>query len=45
MSTDTEIQKLRKQYPDSTSAVLPALRLAQERARRLASARGPPRGR
>jgi NADH-quinone oxidoreductase subunit E len=27
----TEIQKLRKQYPDPTSAVLPALRLAQER--------------
>ncbi len=24
------IQKLRKQYPDSTSAILPALRLAQE---------------
>jgi len=31
MSTYSEIQKLRKRYPDSTSAVLPALRLAQER--------------
>jgi NADH:ubiquinone oxidoreductase subunit E len=30
MSTYKEIQKLRKRYPDSTSAVLPALRLAQE---------------
>jgi NADH-quinone oxidoreductase subunit E len=28
---DARIQKLRKQYPDSTSAVLPALRLAQEK--------------
>jgi len=26
----TRVQKLRKQYPESTSAVLPALRLAQE---------------
>jgi len=26
----TRIEKLRKQYPESTSAVLPALRLAQE---------------
>lgn len=31
MSTHAAIQKLRKQYPDSTSAVLPALRLAQEK--------------
>lgn len=30
MSTYAAIQKLRKQYPDPTSAVLPALRLAQE---------------
>lgn len=30
MSTHTEIEKLRRQYPDPTSAVLPALRLAQE---------------
>jgi len=30
VSVDAKIQKLRKQYPDSTSAVLPALRLAQE---------------
>jgi NADH-quinone oxidoreductase E subunit len=30
VSTYTEIQKLRKRYPDSLSAVLPALRLAQE---------------
>jgi NADH:ubiquinone oxidoreductase subunit E len=30
MSVDSQIQKLRKQYPDPTSAVLPALRLAQE---------------
>ncbi len=30
MSIAAEIQKLRKQYPDPTSAVLPALRLAQE---------------
>jgi NADH-quinone oxidoreductase E subunit len=30
MSVYTEIQKLRKQYPNPTSAVLPALRLAQE---------------
>jgi NADH-quinone oxidoreductase subunit E len=28
--TYTRIQKLRKQYPESTSAILPALRLAQE---------------
>ena len=31
MSTVVEIQKLRKQYPDALSAVMPALRLAQER--------------
>jgi NADH-quinone oxidoreductase E subunit len=31
MSAHAEIQRLRKQYPDPTSAVLPALRLAQER--------------
>ena len=31
MSVDAQIQKLRKQYPDSLSAVMPALRLAQER--------------
>jgi NADH:ubiquinone oxidoreductase subunit E len=30
MSVAGEIQKLRKRYPDPTSAVLPALRLAQE---------------
>ncbi len=30
MTVAAEIQKLRKRYPDSTSAVLPALRLAQE---------------
>jgi NADH-quinone oxidoreductase E subunit len=30
LSTYAEIQKLRKAYPDPTSAVLPALRLAQE---------------
>ncbi len=30
MSVAAQIQKLRKQYPDPTSAVLPALRLAQE---------------
>jgi NADH:ubiquinone oxidoreductase subunit E len=30
MSVAAEIQKLRKQYPDSLSAVMPALRLAQE---------------
>ena len=30
MSTYAAIQKLRKQYPDPTSAVLPALRLAQD---------------
>jgi NADH:ubiquinone oxidoreductase subunit E len=30
MSVANEIQKLRKRYPDPTSAVLPALRLAQE---------------
>ena len=29
MSTTTEIQKLRKRYPDSLSAVMPALTLAQ----------------
>lgn len=29
-SISTRIEKLRKQYPESTSAVLPALRLAQE---------------
>jgi NADH:ubiquinone oxidoreductase subunit E len=29
-SVSTRIEKLRKQYPQSTSAVLPALRLAQE---------------
>ena len=29
-SVSTRIEKLRKQYPKSTSAVLPALRLAQE---------------
>ena len=30
MSLSSEIQKLKKQYPDSLSAVMPALRLAQE---------------
>jgi len=30
MSVASEIHKLRKRYPDPTSAVLPALRLAQE---------------
>jgi NADH:ubiquinone oxidoreductase subunit E len=30
MSLDAQVQKLRRQYPDPTSAVLPALRLAQE---------------
>jgi NADH:ubiquinone oxidoreductase subunit E len=30
MSVATQIQKLRKQYPDPLSAVMPALRLAQE---------------
>jgi NADH-quinone oxidoreductase E subunit len=30
MNLDTQIQKLRKQYPDPRSAVLPALRLMQE---------------
>ena len=30
MSLSTQVQKLAKQYPDPTSAVLPALRLAQE---------------
>jgi NADH-quinone oxidoreductase subunit E len=30
LSIEARIQKLRKQYPDPTSAVLPALRLAQE---------------
>jgi NADH-quinone oxidoreductase subunit E len=30
MSIDARVQKLRKQYPDPASAVLPALRLAQE---------------
>lgn len=30
MTVAAEIQKLRRRYPDSTSAVLPALRLAQE---------------
>jgi NADH-quinone oxidoreductase subunit E len=29
MSVDARIQKLRKQYPDSLSAVMPALQLAQ----------------
>ena len=31
MSIATDIRKLRKLYPDSLSAVMPALRLAQER--------------
>jgi NADH-quinone oxidoreductase subunit E len=30
VTVTTQIQKLRAQYPESTSAVLPALRLAQE---------------
>ena len=30
MSLATEVQKLKKRYPDSLSAVMPALRLAQE---------------
>ena len=30
MSLSSEIQKLKKRYPDSLSAVMPALRLAQE---------------
>ena len=30
MSVDSQVQKLSKQYPDSLSAVMPALRLAQE---------------
>jgi NADH-quinone oxidoreductase subunit E len=30
MSVPAQIQKLRRQYPDPTSAVLPALRLAQD---------------
>jgi NADH:ubiquinone oxidoreductase subunit E len=30
VSLDAQVQKLRRQYPDPTSAVLPALRLAQE---------------
>jgi NADH:ubiquinone oxidoreductase subunit E len=30
MTLDARVQKLLKQYPDPTSAVLPALRLAQE---------------
>ena len=30
MTVASEIQKIRKQYPDSLSAVMPALRLAQE---------------
>jgi len=30
MSVTTRIEKLRRQYPDSLSAVMPALRLAQE---------------
>ena len=30
MSVSSRVQKLRKQYPESTSAVLPALRVAQE---------------
>jgi len=30
MSLSTQVQKVAKQYPDPTSAVLPALRLAQE---------------
>jgi NADH:ubiquinone oxidoreductase subunit E len=30
VSVDSQVQKLRKQYPDSLSTVMPALRLAQE---------------
>jgi NADH-quinone oxidoreductase subunit E len=30
MSVDAQVRRLRKQYPDSLSAVMPALRLAQE---------------
>jgi NADH:ubiquinone oxidoreductase subunit E len=30
MTVDAQVQKLRAQYPDSLSAVMPALRLAQE---------------
>ena len=30
MSVSSDVQKLRKRYPDSLSAVMPALRLAQE---------------
>ena len=30
MTIDAQVQKLRRQYPDPTSAILPALRLAQE---------------
>jgi len=30
MSISSEVQKLKKRYPDSLSAVMPALRLAQE---------------
>jgi NADH:ubiquinone oxidoreductase subunit E len=30
VSVEAQVQKLRKQYPDSLSAVMPALRLAQE---------------
>jgi len=30
MTLATEVQKLRKRYPDSLSAVMPALRIAQE---------------
>ena len=30
MSVPSEVQKLRKRYPDSLSAVMPALRIAQE---------------
>jgi NADH-quinone oxidoreductase subunit E len=30
VSIDAKVQKIRRQYPDPTSAVLPALRLAQE---------------
>jgi NADH-quinone oxidoreductase subunit E len=31
MTLDAQVQKLRKAYPDALSAVMPALRLAQER--------------
>ena len=31
MNVDAQVQKLRQQYPDALSAVMPALRLAQER--------------